>query len=202
MRKDIHASRDNRRDELLSQVGDLSRVNQQASDLFDERLGEFLGVNSTDGRCLDIIQRARRVSPGQLAIQSGLTTGAVTAVVDRLEAAGYVRRERDPVDRRKLWVEPTPHLNALVDTIFGIYHAIGPLMMQHFSDDQLEGIVAFLKMGALVNQALAEGLRENAPPASTPSVQLARARLFRRALDGLVPSLVADLGKFLPARSD
>jgi DNA-binding MarR family transcriptional regulator len=200
MKEDIHESRDNRRLELLSKVGDLSRLNQQASNLFDERIGEFLGINHTDARCLDIVQRVGRISPGQLAIQSGLTTGAVTAVVDRLEAAGYVARSRDPVDRRKLWVEATPHVNALVEVIFGVYDLIGPVMMKHFTDPQLEGILAFLRMGTIVNQALAEGLRENTKPSSDASTRLLHAKQFRRAMDALAPSLRADLDRLLPPR--
>jgi len=200
MKKDIHASRENRRLDLLSKIGDLSRLNQQASNLFDERIGEFLGINHTDARCLDIVQRLGRVSPGQLAIHSGLTTGAVTAVVDRLEVAGYVERTRDPVDRRKLWVEATAHVNALVEEIFGVYDLIGPLMMRHFSDHQLEGIIAFLRMGTLVNQAMAEGLRENTKPATEAETRLAHARQFRRAVDALAPRLSADLDRLLPPR--
>jgi DNA-binding MarR family transcriptional regulator len=198
MRKDIHESRDNQRLELLSKIGDLSRLNQQASNLFDERIGEFLGINHTDARCLDIVQRIGRVSPGQLSIHSGLTTGAVTAVVDRLEAAGYVQRTRDPIDRRKLWVDATPHVNALVEIVFGVYDLIGPLMMRHFSLDQLKGISAFLRMGSLINQALAEGLRENTAPTSDPDTRLAHARQFRRAIDALAPRLAADLDRLLP----
>jgi len=198
MNKDTYESRENRRRELLSKIGDLSRLNQQASNLFDERIGEFLGINHTDARCLDIVQRIGRVSPGQLAIHSGLTTGAVTAVVDRLEAAGYVQRARDAVDRRKLWVEPTPHVNALVETVFGVYDLIGPLMMKHFSIEQLEGISAFLRMGSLINQALAEGLRENTKPTIDTAAQLTHARQFRRAIDALAPGLAADLDRLLP----
>jgi DNA-binding MarR family transcriptional regulator len=198
--KDTHESRDNRRLELLSKVGDLSRLNQQATNLFDERVQDFLGINSTDARCLDIVQRLGRVSPGQLAIHSGLTTGAVTAVVDRLEAAGYVQRIRDPVDRRKLWVEPTPHVNALVEIVFGVYDLIGPLMMKHFTDQQLEGITAFLRMGVVVHEALSEGLRENTNPSADAATQLAHAKQFRRAMDAVAPSLRADLDRLLPPR--
>jgi len=198
MNKDIHASRQNRRLLLLSQIGDVSRMNQGATNLFDERLSEFLGINNTDGRCLDIIERLGRVSAGQLANHAGLTTGAVTAVVDRLVTVGYVTRVRDPLDRRKIWVEPTPHLSALVETIFGVYDLVGPLMMRHFSEEQLDGILAFLRMGTRVNQELAAGLRENMQPGLAPEAQLEQARQFRRAIDAITPRLSADLDKILP----
>jgi len=198
MSKDIHASRDNRRRQLLSQVGDLSRLNQGATNLFDERLGDFFGINNTDGRCLDIIARLGRVSAGQLANSAGLTTGAVTAVIDRLEASGYVTRVRDALDRRKIWVEPTAHTHALVEIIFGVYDMIGPLMMRHFSEDQLEGILAFLRMGTRVNETLAAGLKENTKAGLAPPEQIERARLFRRAMDALAPKLREELDAILP----
>lgn len=198
MKKDIHESRQIRRLHLLSQIGDVSRMNQGATNLFDERLSEFLGINNTDGRCLDIIERLGRVSAGQLANHAGLTTGAVTAVVDRLESVGYVTRIRDPLDRRKIWVEPTPHLTALVETIFGVYDLVGPLMVRHFSEEQLEGILAFLRMGTRVNQELAAGLRENTKPGGKPEAQIEQAKLFRRAIDAITPKLEADLDKVLP----
>jgi DNA-binding MarR family transcriptional regulator len=198
MKRDIHESRQNRRLHLLSQIGDISRMNQGATNLFDERLSEFLGINNTDGRCLDIVERLGRVSAGQLANHAGLTTGAVTAVVDRLESVGYVTRIRDPLDRRKIWVEPTPHLTALVETIFGVYDLVGPLMVRHFSEEQLEGILAFLRMGTRVNQELAAGLRENTKPGGKPEAQIEQAKLFRRAIDAITPKLEADLDKILP----
>lgn len=198
MKKDIHESRQKRRLALLSQIGDVSRLNQGATNLFDERLSEFLGINNTDGRCLDIIERLGRVSAGQLANHAGLTTGAVTAVVDRLEAAGYVTRIRDPLDRRKIWVEATPHLRELVATIFGVYDLVGPLMMRHFTEEQLEGILAFMRMGTRVNQELAAGLKENTRPGAKPQAQLEQAKLFRRAIDASTPRLEADLDTILP----
>jgi len=198
MNEDIHESRQNRRLHLLSQIGDVSRLNQGASNLFDERIGEFLGVNGTDGRCLDIIERLGRVSAGQLANHSGLTTGAVTAVIDRLEAAGYVNRARDPLDRRKIWVEATPHLRTLVDAIFGVYDLIGPVMVRHFSDEQIEGILAFLRMGTRINQELAAGLREHTQAGGSPDLRVEQARQFRKAMDALAPHIAAELDKILP----
>jgi DNA-binding MarR family transcriptional regulator len=198
MSKDIHASREKRRLHLLSQIGDVSRMNQGATNLFDERIGEFLGVNGTDGRCLDIIERLGRVSAGQLANHSGLTTGAVTAVIDRLEAVGYVTRIRDPLDRRKIWVEVTAHFSQLVQTIFGVHDMIGPVMVRHFSDEQLEGILAFLRMGTRVNQELAAGLRENTQAGVAPDLRIEQARQFRKAIDALTPRLAAELDKILP----
>ena len=58
-------------------------------------------------------------SPPELAAEAGLTTGAVTAVIDRLERAGYARRVRDDEDRRRVKVEVTPKLEQLAGASTG-----------------------------------------------------------------------------------
>lgn len=77
--------------------------------MFHSRVAEQMGLSSTDEKCLDLAMRADGVlTAGRIAELSGLSTGAVTGVIDRLERAGYVRRVRDPHDRRKVLVEVTP----------------------------------------------------------------------------------------------
>jgi DNA-binding MarR family transcriptional regulator len=201
-RKALEERQQNERLALLTRIGDLSRQSQSATDLFDERVSEFLGINRTDGRCLDIIGRHGKVSAGQLAIESGLTTGAVTAVIDRLEASGYVQRVRDPLDRRKIWVECTPHTNELVEIIFGVYDIIGPIVMGRFTEEQLAGILAFLRIGTRVNEELAAGLRENTKPNAALSERIAQAKLFRRAIDAGAGRLAAELEKMAPPTSE
>ena len=75
---------------------------------FDELAADALGLSRTDLECVSIIQRRGGVTAGELATESGLTTGAVTGVIDRLERAGYASRAPDPADRRKVIVEVTP----------------------------------------------------------------------------------------------
>ena len=59
---------------MLNLLGDLSRSSQSATDLFDERVSEFLGINRTDGRCLDIIGRHKKISAGQLSMSPERTS--------------------------------------------------------------------------------------------------------------------------------
>lgn len=202
MDQDTWPSREKARLALMEEIGNSSRQNQAASDLFDEKLGAFLGTNRTDGRCLGIIEQYKAMSAGQLANESGLTTGAVTAVLDRLEAAGYVRRFRDTLDRRKIWVECTPELREIVAEIFGFYDLIGPAMMASFDAAQLEGILAFLRIGTRVNEALAAGLEENAKPGGTPADRVVQAKRFSRAMKATADRLADELATLgTPARS-
>ncbi|MFD4641502.1 MarR family winged helix-turn-helix transcriptional regulator [Lentzea sp. NPDC058436] len=76
--------------------------------MFHARVAEQMGLSATDEKCLDLAMRADGpLTAGRIAELSGLSTGAVTGVIDRLERAGYVRRVRDPHDRRKVLVEVT-----------------------------------------------------------------------------------------------
>ncbi len=102
-------------DELTREV----RAAHSAVDQMDDAAARALGVNRTDGRCLDIIDREGPVAAGRLAEASGLTTAAVTAVIDRLERAGYARRVADPHDRRRVLVELTPLMRERGEIIWG-----------------------------------------------------------------------------------
>lgn len=90
-------------------MNDIDRICQAVrSAAYDEALAEHLALNGTDLRCLDLVIAEPGLTPGRLAARSGLTTGAVTGVLDRLEAAGYVERRPDPDDRRSVAVHPSP----------------------------------------------------------------------------------------------
>ena len=92
---------------LGRELGDEFRINQNLNEVFDEAAAARLRVNSTGLRCLDIVQRLGQVTAGELAREAGLTTGAVTSVVDRLVDLGYAVREADPGDRRKVLISLT-----------------------------------------------------------------------------------------------
>jgi len=92
----------------VGEVIELFRATGSQDNAFDALAAERLGVNRTDLECLTIIERRGGLSAGELAGESGLTTGAVTGVIDRLERAGYAARVPDPADRRRVLVEVTP----------------------------------------------------------------------------------------------
>jgi DNA-binding MarR family transcriptional regulator len=77
--------------------------------VFHETVGRLLGLSSVERKCLDVLDRLGPVTAGAIAEHTGLTTGAVTGLADRLEKAGYARRTRDPHDRRKVLIELVPN---------------------------------------------------------------------------------------------
>ncbi len=70
--------------------------------LIKQAAAERININATDLNCLNILSLTGQMTAGQLAVATGLTTASITGVVDRLEQAGYVRRERDARDRRRV----------------------------------------------------------------------------------------------------
>ena len=93
------------RADLLTSINLVMREISGLSVLHSQAMATALGINSTDLECLDIVLVRGRVKAGDLADLTGLTTGAITGVLDRLETAGFVRRIRDTEDRRKVFVE-------------------------------------------------------------------------------------------------
>jgi DNA-binding MarR family transcriptional regulator len=107
------------KDELIGDVITSYRIATNRDVAFDKLAAARLGVSVTDLHCLNVVESRDGVTAGELATQSGLTTGAVTAVIDRLERAGFARRVRDERDRRKVIVEVTPAFYERAAEIWG-----------------------------------------------------------------------------------
>ena len=105
---------------------------------------EKIGINVTDLNCLNILALGGRLTAGELAKQTGLTTASITGVLDRLEEAGFVRRERDPGDRRRVIVR----LDAArgmrdVAPVFAPVIAAWRDAAAQYTDDELRLILGF-----------------------------------------------------------
>lgn len=94
------------------------RALSTVQDRLDQYAMHRFGVNRTDLRALDLIGQAGVISPTALAVALGMSTGATSTVLDRLEAAGYARREPDPDHRRRTLVRQTARAEELGETIF------------------------------------------------------------------------------------
>ena len=119
---------------------------QADQELFDSTVIERAGINRTDWRCLDVLGTRGPMTAGQLAEAVRLTTGAVTGVLDRLEAAGLVRRIRDTKDRRKVIVEVTAELDRLGAPVYGPLIADAAEAHAVFNADELELITTFIRI--------------------------------------------------------
>jgi DNA-binding MarR family transcriptional regulator len=112
--------------------------------MFHQAVADFLGLNMSDIRCWNLASDKAPITPGELAELTGLTTGAVTGVIDRLEEAGLVRRQPDINDRRRILVYPVV---AQERKVASLYEGLGRAMMAlatHYSPEQLAVISDFL----------------------------------------------------------
>ena len=111
--------------------------------LYSQAVAGRLGMNSTDLECLDHILRGP-VTAGRLAKLTGLTTGAITGVIDRLERIGLARRESDPDDRRKTVVRALPAVLERVTPLFQPMERAAMAVLSKYRDDELALILSFL----------------------------------------------------------
>jgi DNA-binding MarR family transcriptional regulator len=111
--------------------------------LYSQAVAGRLRMNSTDLECLDHILRGP-VTAGRLAQLTGLTTGAITGVIDRLERIGLARRESDPDDRRKTMVRALPAVLERVGPLFQPMERAAMAVLSKYSDDELALILNFL----------------------------------------------------------
>ena len=146
----------------LRKTGSLMQVMSQAA-------ADKIGINATDLNCLNILSFSGSMTAGELARSTGLTTASITGVVDRLEAAGFVSRVRDPKDRRRVVVSITLE-KALkeVASVFAPMVADWQELAARYTDDELRLIVGFYdEMEKIIRKHLGR-LREQASAASGP----------------------------------
>ena len=157
---------------LASEInGSLARRHSTATVLFHHALAERLGLGPTDHKCLDLLWERAPLTASELAAITGLTSGAVTGVVARLERSGWLRREPHPQDRRKQVLYPTREAAREIQQVFDALPDAGELL-EGLDADQLAAIAEFLtratdlayRRGALLRaQVLAAGGRQPGP---------------------------------------
>ena len=121
---------------LRAADGDMDRLEDVAA--------ASLAIHRSDFRCLDLLSRGESLSPTELGRRAGLSAAAVTALLDRLEEAGYVRRLRDSDDRRRVLVEATPDAIATVWPIFQRLIRSTTLVLERFNLDELRIVARFV----------------------------------------------------------
>src|ERR1700678_401166 len=133
--------------DLIAQTTAEVRQQQIAYDRFHDAVAAYLGINRTDLRCLDILDLSGQQTAGELAVQMGMSTGAVTAMLDRLEKAGYLRRVRDPADRRRGRGEAPELARGRGREIYQPFEELTVPMFARFTDEQLAVVRDFLRLG-------------------------------------------------------
>lgn len=144
--------------------------------LVHQAVAERLGLNVIDLRCLRVAREAVEPTAGHLAKITGLTTGTITGLLDRLEKARFIRRERVSEDRRKVIVKVLP---AGVEKLEKIMAPLSEDMneaLRNFTEDELKAVVKFFELTAgAVNRHL-ERIQKEMPAKRPPSRRSPPAR--------------------------
>jgi len=149
-----------RKRQVFAELIDEVRRSQGATDRFDQAVADALGMNRTDMRCTDVLDREGRVTAGRLAEVTGLTSGAITTVIDRLERAGMARRVPDPSDRRRVLVELTPETRERAGRFYAGHAERAEELYERYTEEQLTMLRDFVRQSREFNEHAAADLEK------------------------------------------
>ena len=152
-------SRAKARAALMQELEHAVRKSSGLGVIFGQTVANAVGISSSDLECLDFLNLEGRVTAGRLAEVTGLTTGAITGVVDRLEKAGLVRRERDPDDRRKVFIAIVPENIARIGRFYEHMQRGMQKLWESYSDAELRLLLEFASKGYETMLAATEELK-------------------------------------------
>jgi DNA-binding MarR family transcriptional regulator len=150
-----------KREELFAALAQEGRRHSTATILFHHAIGNLLGLNGAEHKYVEILWKHGSMTAGEFAELAGLTSGAVTGIIDRLEKSGLVRRVKDANDRRRVIVEIVrdPRKEEEVEKMFKTL--LEPIwqILQDYSNDQLETILDFMRKSQAAMAEAAEMIR-------------------------------------------
>ncbi|OMD86954.1 MarR family transcriptional regulator [Paenibacillus odorifer] len=111
--------------------------------LYQQKVATSLGLYNNDFLSIDILHEKGPITAGELSKLTGLTTGSITTLIDRLEKNGFVRREHDPNDRRKVIIVPLYENNEVGNAYLPLHTKMVKLASS-FTEQELELITTFL----------------------------------------------------------
>ena len=130
-----------------------AREHSTATVMFHAAMAERFGLVPTDSKTLDLLSRLGPLTPGDLVAHTGLTSPSVTALIDRLEARGMVRRRRDDGDRRRVIVELVPEGIAEIAAAYDRFGASLDALWAGYPVAELETIRGFLERATVALRA-------------------------------------------------
>ncbi len=133
------------KEELMSELSQSVQRSGTLTVIHTNAIADKIGLSATEFEAVDIITNNQPVSAGQLATFCGLTTGAVTGLVDRLERAGFVRRKSDPDDRRRVLLEhvQVPQIESKVRQLYQPIAVAYETLLNKYTPEQLEFLLEY-----------------------------------------------------------
>lgn len=143
-----------KRAELLNRLRDLGRMISTQTVFLHQAIAQSVGLNATDTKCIDLIltHPSQSMTPGELSVMTGLTTGAITHILDRLERRKFIERRRDTEDRRKVFVRVRPES---LEPLIPKYEEIGKAFMSLaacYRDKELQLICDYMESASKVTK--------------------------------------------------
>jgi len=151
------------RKDLIAGLNTAMREASGQGVMYSQIVARRLGINSTDLECLDHIVLRGPLTAGALAEATGLTTGAITGVIDRLERAGFAQRERDPEDRRKVSVYANPRVLERIAPLFEPMQRAASVAVAPYSDEELALLLDFFTRVRVASLGAMAELRNAVP---------------------------------------
>ena len=137
--------------------------------LFQQAIADRLGLNTTDLMCLSLLSDAEPLTAGQLAEATGLTTGSVTVMIDRLEKAGYVQRAKDAADRRRVIVRPvSEHIERDIAPLYASLGEAWERAIERYSTQELAVLLDMLTRSVVLLQEQTATLRLGGAQSAAP----------------------------------
>jgi DNA-binding MarR family transcriptional regulator len=136
-------SRAKARAALMEELETAMRKWSAQGTIFAQAVADQAGISSSDMDCMDFLNMEGRMTAGRLAELTGLTTGAITGVIDRLEKAGFVRRERDDDDRRKVFIAPVPDRLGEIGALYGLLRRAMHKQCEAYTDAELRLVLRY-----------------------------------------------------------
>jgi DNA-binding MarR family transcriptional regulator len=163
----------NKREEVIQGIIEKRREMSTETIMFHQSVADVLGLHITDHKCLDLIRQYGAMPAGRLAELTGLTTGAVTGIIDRLEKAGYVRRANDPKDRRRTIIEPVRNKKweRKIEAIFIPFHQRMHKLLSSYSDSELAFLLDVLTKSIELTHEESKKLRTTLQRQSSRSIE-------------------------------
>jgi DNA-binding MarR family transcriptional regulator len=161
------------REQLIASVMAEGRRSSTRTVVFHTAIADRLGLNPSDHKCADLIcNETGPITAGRLAEITGLSTGAITGVVDRLEKAGFVARVPDPNDRRRVVIQSTPNRGPDMRHLFVPMMEAMATLCESYTNEQLALIVGFMQGTGAIVEAQIANLQRHAtePPAAARDV--------------------------------
>ena len=152
---------------LMQELEHAVRKSSALGVIFGQTVAGRVGVSSSDLECMDFLVMEGRVTAGRLAELTGLTTGAITGVIDRMEKAGLVRRERDEEDRRKVYVAIVPEAIAKVGRFYAPLQKAVTKDWEGYTDAELKLLLRFMTQGYNTMLGVLDDLKAATEPAAT-----------------------------------